>query len=81
VVKVACGNLHNLAVTDNGDVYTWGWGQNGALGHGNRRFQLFPVTVNRLKGEFITDIAGGGKASYVVTCSYRGSFTRTNVKY
>ena len=35
VVYVACGFQHTVAVTENGDVYSWGFGKNGALGHGN----------------------------------------------
>lgn len=35
VVDVACGFQHTVAVTDTGDVYTWGYGKNGALGHGD----------------------------------------------
>ena len=34
VVKVLCGNLHTAAVTRAGQVFTWGSGESGALGHG-----------------------------------------------
>jgi alpha-tubulin suppressor-like RCC1 family protein len=34
VISVAAGPRHNLAVTDNGAVYTWGEGKEGVLGHG-----------------------------------------------
>ena len=34
VISVAAGPRHNLAVTDNGAVYTWGEGKEGTLGHG-----------------------------------------------
>lgn len=67
VVSIACGNLHNIALTETGECWSWGWGVHGALGHGNKRFQLFPVTVNKLKGESIVAIAGGGKSTYAVT--------------
>jgi hypothetical protein len=46
----------------------------GALGHGNKRFQLFPLTVNKLKGESIVAVAGGGKSTYAVTESGSSSF-------
>lgn len=45
VIKIACGTLHNLAITQEGQVYTWGWGITGALGHGNKRFQLSPSQI------------------------------------
>jgi alpha-tubulin suppressor-like RCC1 family protein len=34
VVKVLCGALHTVAVTRAGQVFTWGSGDSGALGHG-----------------------------------------------
>jgi alpha-tubulin suppressor-like RCC1 family protein len=34
VVQVAAGNSHSLALTATGDLYTWGRGNRGQLGHG-----------------------------------------------
>lgn len=36
IMQVACGEAHNLALTDEGKVYAWGWGSNGQLGNGYR---------------------------------------------
>ncbi|XP_062998747.1 RCC1 domain-containing protein 1 [Elgaria multicarinata webbii] len=33
VSKVSCGSRHTAAVTSTGDLYTWGWGKYGQLGH------------------------------------------------
>ena len=73
-VKIACGNLHNIAVTEDGLMWTWGWGQTGALGHGNRRFQLFPTIINSLRGDPIRCIAGGARTSFAVTSGTSTSF-------
>lgn len=35
VVSVSCGFQHTACLTEDGEVYTWGLGKNGALGHGN----------------------------------------------
>ena len=35
VINAACGFQHTACVTDQGDVYTWGNGKSGALGHGD----------------------------------------------
>ena len=35
VVEVSCGGNHSVARTLAGDVYCWGWGDNGQLGRGN----------------------------------------------
>ncbi len=33
VVQVACGGIHNSAITQDGSLYTWGCGSDGRLGH------------------------------------------------
>ncbi len=35
VVQVSCGNRHTLALCEDGEVYSWGSGQHGRLGHGD----------------------------------------------
>ena len=32
--RVTAGASHTVALTDAGDLYTWGWGDSGQLGHG-----------------------------------------------
>ena len=34
IVAVDCGESHTVCVTEEGDVYSWGRGKFGALGHG-----------------------------------------------
>ncbi|NXC41555.1 RCCD1 protein, partial [Penelope pileata] len=36
VSNVSCGSRHTAAVTRDGELYTWGWGKYGQLGHGGR---------------------------------------------
>ncbi|GLE11616.1 hypothetical protein PINS_up024146 [Pythium insidiosum] len=33
IVQVACGARHTFALAEDGDVYSWGYGKGGALGH------------------------------------------------
>lgn len=33
VIQFSCGDTHTACVTSNGDVFTWGWGPAGQLGH------------------------------------------------
>ncbi|NXR14730.1 RCCD1 protein, partial [Semnornis frantzii] len=34
VSRVSCGSRHTAVVTRGGELYTWGWGKYGQLGHG-----------------------------------------------
>lgn len=36
VVHVACGSTYSAAITADGELYTWGRGNYGRLGHGKR---------------------------------------------
>jgi len=44
-VKISCGWGHTAAVMNNGDLYTWGVGEYGALGIADPGSQWFPVKV------------------------------------
>ncbi|XP_073526626.1 RCC1 domain-containing protein 1-like [Phyllobates terribilis] len=37
VAKVSCGSRHTAAVTRFGELFTWGWGKYGQLGHGDTK--------------------------------------------
>ena len=49
-VKVAAGGAHSAAITDQGELYTWGKGRYGRLGHGDSDDQMRPKLVEALKG-------------------------------
>ncbi|KAK5578203.1 hypothetical protein RB653_003156 [Dictyostelium firmibasis] len=74
IKNVACGHLHTIVVTDENEVYQWGWGSSGALGLGNKRFQLVPQLITSLSGEEIASITAGEKHTIVVRCSDVTSF-------
>jgi alpha-tubulin suppressor-like RCC1 family protein len=64
VKQVAAGWGHSMLLTRDGDVFTWGWGYCGQLGHGNTDRQLVPKRVEGLTK--VTDIAAGGCHSLAV---------------
>jgi hypothetical protein len=35
VTALACGNRHSIALTDEGEIYSWGFADQGQLGHGD----------------------------------------------
>ena len=46
-------------MTASGELYTWGRGNYGRLGHGNSEDQLTPKVVTALKGQKVVDVACG----------------------
>ncbi|XP_023645360.1 ultraviolet-B receptor UVR8 isoform X2 [Capsella rubella] len=46
VLKISAGAEHSAAVTENGEVKTWGWGEHGQLGLGNTSDQTNPQLVS-----------------------------------
>ena len=67
VVRFACGPRHTLALTGDGHVYSWGYGGDGQLGHGDYQLQTMPAQIKRLQDQHVVDISCGEKHSCVVT--------------
>ena len=63
--KVACGRSHTLVLTDLGEIFTFGNGAFGALGHGGEDNLPLPRMVDALSvpGFVVTDIFCGEKHS------------------
>ncbi|RZS21400.1 hypothetical protein BHM03_00054077, partial [Ensete ventricosum] len=49
VKMIAAGAEHTAAVTEDGDLYGWGWGRYGNLGLGDRNDRLIPEKVASIK--------------------------------
>jgi alpha-tubulin suppressor-like RCC1 family protein len=71
VKQVAAGGQHLMVLTRDGDVFTWGWGRLGQLGHGNTGNQNVPQRVEGLTnatdiaaGEYHCLVVGEGRAVY-----------------
>eukprot|EP00164_Ancoracysta_twista_P004908 GFYU01006672.1.p1 GENE.GFYU01006672.1~~GFYU01006672.1.p1 ORF type:complete len:690 (+),score=188.72 GFYU01006672.1:180-2249(+) len=68
ILQVACGRYHMAALTDTGDVYSWGYGSYGQLGHGGARNQEpTPGLVEMLQGKRVRQIACGANHTVVLT--------------
>ncbi len=63
VVAVDCGDSHTVCVTENGDVFSWGRGKFGALGHGTTDEIEQPKQVECLRD--IVDVRCGGDYTFV----------------
>lgn len=51
VRQVACGRYHTIGLSENGQVFTWGGGKNGRLGHGDEKIRSQPTWVETLSNE------------------------------
>jgi len=66
VVAVSAGDLHSLALTADGAVWSWGEGI-GRLGHGDQQRQLLPKKVEAIAGRRVVAVSAGMAHSLAVT--------------
>ena len=59
IISVSCGGAHSAAITATGELFTWGKGRYGRLGHGDSEDQLKPKIVEALLGYRVVDVACG----------------------
>lgn len=59
VEEIACGASHVAVLTSRSDVYTWGRGSNGRLGHGDTEDRKTPTLVEALKDRHVKSISCG----------------------
>ncbi|XP_010522423.1 PREDICTED: ultraviolet-B receptor UVR8 [Tarenaya hassleriana] len=64
---IALGGLHSVALTNKGDVFTWGYGGFGALGHSVYHRELIPQRVEGPWGCKISRIATSGTHTAAIT--------------
>ncbi|CAD6227584.1 GSCOCG00001264001-RA-CDS [Cotesia congregata] len=70
---IACGSGHSAAIASNGELYTWGLGEYGRLGHGDTVTQLKPKLVEALVGQRVVQIACGSKDAQTLALTEDGS--------
>ncbi|XP_047668106.1 probable E3 ubiquitin-protein ligase HERC3 isoform X2 [Tachysurus fulvidraco] len=70
VVQVACGNYHSIALTEDGQLFTWGQNSRGQLGLGNKSPSFHPPQLlESLCGIPLTQISAGGYHSFALSLS------------
>lgn len=61
ITFIACGSTYSAALSSNGELYTWGRGNYGKLGHGNSdKDVMIPTLVTALNGHMVVYVACGG---------------------
>ncbi|KAK4253130.1 hypothetical protein QN277_010946 [Acacia crassicarpa] len=66
VEEIACGAYHVAVLTSKNEVYTWGKGANGRLGHGDIEDRKAPTLVEALKDRHVKNIACGSNYSAAI---------------
>nr|XP_037866122.1 E3 ubiquitin-protein ligase HERC2-like isoform X1 [Chlorocebus sabaeus] len=67
VVRVRCGSQFSIALTKDGQVYSWGKGDNQRLGHGPEVHVRYPKLLEGLRGKKVTDVAAGSTHCLALT--------------
>lgn len=65
VEEISCGAYHVAVLTSRSEIYTWGMGANGRLGHGDFEDRKIPTLVESLKDRHVKSISCG--ASYTAS--------------
>jgi len=71
VSAISCGSAHCLVLTVANDIYTWGYGDGNALGHGKERDENRPHKLDLGKsglggGQKVLQLGGGGQHSAIL---------------
>ena len=68
IIKISAGNNHSMAITELGELYTWGEGIYGQLGHGVNNNEQYPKKVEYFTNKFkIIDCTGGAAHTIALT--------------
>ncbi|CAN2388977.1 E3 ubiquitin-protein ligase HERC3 [Pristimantis euphronides] len=70
ILQVSCGNQHCLALSDDGQLFTWGQNDHGQLGLGEEfTQQSSPQRVKSLEGIPLAQVTAGGYHSFALSLS------------
>lgn len=59
VRQIACGSGHTVVLDTSGQVWTWGRGDDGRLGHGDNGWKYVPRVTQSLAGHIIVQVTCG----------------------
>ena len=71
ITAISAGDYHSMALSEAGEVYSAGMGENGELGHGDEEDRLTPTRIEALRGVRITAIVARCFNSLVLSDSGR----------
>ena len=70
IVDISAGEVHTVAIDEEGKVYTWGYNEDGQLGDGTTTNSVLPICIsnkeNELKGKNVTSILAGDERTVAI---------------
>ncbi|KAL1330235.1 hypothetical protein HN51_047397 [Arachis hypogaea] len=66
VEEISCGSHHVAVVTSKGELYTWGRGANGRLGHGDTDDHNTPILVEAFRDRHVKHVSCGSSFTFCV---------------
>ena len=73
IISIACGIFHSLALSNNGELYSWGGGgiayNKGQCGHGHTKDIENPTIIAALQGNKIVQVSTGGYHTLALTAT------------
>lgn len=66
IAQIGCGSAHVLALTKDGEVFSWGFGTMLQLGHGSDNDEGLPRKISALVGKKCIHVCAGGQHSSVL---------------
>ncbi|XP_015576845.1 PH, RCC1 and FYVE domains-containing protein 1 isoform X1 [Ricinus communis] len=66
IEEIACGSYHVAVLTSKAEVYTWGKGTNGQLGHGDNKDRNQPTVVDFLRDKQVRAVACGSNFTAII---------------
>ncbi|KAF3783410.1 putative E3 ubiquitin-protein ligase [Nymphaea thermarum] len=70
IEDISCGSYHVAVLTSRNEVYTWGKGANGRLGHGDIEDRKTPTLIEALKDRHVKHISCGSNFTAAI-CLHR----------
>lgn len=71
IIQIACGENHSAALSVDGQVFTWGRGKYGQLGHGSVQNEFKPIQVKAVADQMIVQVICGGNHTMAVNSEGR----------
>lgn len=71
IEDISCGSHHVAVLTSKSEVYTWGKGSHGQLGHGDNDDRSTPALVDFLKNKLVKNVVCGSNFTAAI-CLHKG---------